>query len=136
MSVKEESDWLKTQHSKTKIMTSGPITFWQIEGIKVEGVIDFISLGSKITSGGDCSHEMKSRLLLERKAMTNLDSVITLPTKVRVVKAMVFPVVVYGCKSLTIKKSERFPTVVLEKTFDSLLDGKEIKPVNPKGNQP
>ena len=111
MSVKEESDWLKTQHSKTKIMTSGPITFWQIEGIKVEGVIDFISLGSKITADGDCRHEIERHLLLGRKAIINLDSIlksrdITLHTKVHLVKAMVFPGVMYGCESWTIRKAE------------------------------
>ena len=112
--VKEETEkvWVKTQHSKTKIMTSGPITSWQIEGEKVEAVTDFIFLESKITAGGDCSHEIKRWLLLGRKVMTNLDSIfksrdITLPTKVHLVKAMVFPVVMYGCKSWTVKKAER-----------------------------
>ena len=93
---------------KTKTMASGPITSWQID---VETVSDFIFLGSKITAGGDCSHEIKRRLLLGRKVMTNLDSIlksrdITLPTKVRLVKAMVFPVVMYGCESWTVKKAE------------------------------
>ena len=115
----------------------------------METVTEFIFLGSKITVEGDCSHEIKRCLLLERKAMTNLDSIlksrdITLPTKVCVVKAMVFPVVMYGCGSWTIKKAELqrtdvfklwFETVVLEKTLESLLDCKEIKPVNLKGNQ-
>ena len=92
-------------------MASGPIISWQINGGKVETVTDFIFLGSKITADGDCSHKIKRRLLLERKAMTNLDSIlkskdITLPTKVHIVKAMVFPVVMYGCESWTIKKAE------------------------------
>ena len=96
----------------TKIMVSGPITSWQIDGKTVETVADFIFLGSKITSDGDCSHEIKRRLLLGRKVMTNLDSIlksrdITLFTKVLLVKAMVFPVVIYGCESWTIKKAER-----------------------------
>ena len=104
--VKEESkkSWLKTQHSENKIIASSPITSWQIDGETVETVSDFIFLGSKITADGDCSHEIKRRLLLGRKDMTNLDSIfksrdITLPTKVRLVKAMVFPVVMYGCES-------------------------------------
>ena len=93
-------------------MASGPITSWQIEGEKVETVTDFIFLGSKITADGDCSHEIKRCLLLERKAMTNLDSIlksrdITLPTKVHLVKAIVFPVVIYGCESWTVKKAWR-----------------------------
>ena len=96
---------------KTKIMPSGPITSWQIDGATVETVADFIFLGSKITADGDCSHEIKRRLLLGRKVMTNLDSIlnsrdITLPTKVHPVKPMVFPVVMYGCESWTIKKAE------------------------------
>ena len=110
MKVKEESEkvGLKLNIQKTKIMASGPITSWQIDGETVETVSDFIFLGSKITADGDCSHEIKS-LLLGRKVMTNLDSIfksrdITLPTKVRLVKAMVFPVVMYGCESWTIKR--------------------------------
>ena len=110
MKVKEESEkvGLKLNIQKTKVMTSGPITSWQIDG---ETVADFIFLGSKITADGDCSHEIKRRLLLGRKAMTNLDSIlksrdITLPTKVHLVKAMVFPVVLYGCENWTIKKAE------------------------------
>ena len=96
---------------KLKIIASGPITSWQIDGETVESVTDFISGGSKITADGDCSHEIKRRLLLGRKAMTNLDIIlksrdITLPTKVCLVKAMVFPVVMYGCESWTIKKAE------------------------------
>ena len=111
--VKEESEKvsLKLNIQKTKIMASGPITSWQIDGETMETVTDFVFLGSKITADGDCSHEIKRRLLLGRKVMTNLDSIlknrdITLPTKVRLVKAMVFPVVMYGCESSTIKKFE------------------------------
>ena len=112
MKVKESiKSWLKTQHSKTKIMASGPITSWQIDGETMETVREFIFLGSKIIAYGDCSHEIKRCLLLGQKAMTDLDSIlksrdITLLTKVCVVKAMVFPVVVYGCGSWTIKKAE------------------------------
>jgi len=114
MKVKEESEkvGLKFNIQKTKIMASGPITSWQIDGETMETVTDFIIfLGSKITADSDCSHEIKRCLLLGRKAMTNLDSIlksrdITLPTKVRLVKAMVFPVVMYGCESWTIKKAE------------------------------
>ena len=103
--------WLKTQHSKTKIMASSPITSWQIDGETKETVRDFILGGSKITANGDCSYEIKRCLLLRRKAMTNLISIlksrdITLPTKVRLVKAMVFWVVMYGCESWTIRKAE------------------------------
>ena len=111
--VKEESekDGLKCKIQKTKIMASGPITSWQIDGETVEIVTDFILGVSKITADGDCSHEIKRHFLLERKAMTYLDSIlksrdITLPTKVHLVKAMVFPVVVYGCESWAIKKAE------------------------------
>ena len=97
--------------TKMKIMTSGPITSWEIDGETVETVSDFIFLGSKITANGDCNHEIKRHLLLGRKVMTNLDSIlksrdITLPTKVRLVKTMVFPVVMYGCESWTVKKAE------------------------------
>ena len=113
MKLKEESEnaGLKLNIRKTKIMASGPITSWQKDGETVETVSDFIFLGSKITADGDCSHEMKRRLLLGRKVMTNLDSIfksrdIALPTKVCLVKAMVFPVVMYGCESWTIKKAE------------------------------
>ena len=113
MKVKEESEKasLKLNIQKTKIMASGPITSWQIDGETVETVTDFILGGSKVTADGDCSHEIKRCLLLGRKAMTNLDSMlknrdITLPTKVHLVKAMVFPVVMYGCESWTIKKAE------------------------------
>ena len=111
--MKEESEkvGLRLNTQKTKIMASGPITSWQIDGETVETVADFIFLGSKITADGDCSHEIKRCLLLGRKVMTNLDSIlkskdITLPTKVHLVKAMVFPVVMYGCESWTIKKAE------------------------------
>ena len=111
--VKEESEkiGLKLNIQKTKIMASGPITSWQIDGETVETVADFIFGGSKITADGNCSHEIKRRLLLGRKVMTNLDSMlesrdITLPTKVHLVKAMVFPVVIYGCESWAIKKAE------------------------------
>ena len=113
MKVKEESEivGLKLNIQKTKIMASGPITSWQMDGETVEIVADFIYLGSEITADGDCSHEIKRRLLLGRKVMTNLDGIfksrdITLPTKVHLVKAMVFPVVMYGCESWTIKKAE------------------------------
>ena len=114
MEVKEESEkvGLKLNIQKTKIMASGPITSWQIDGETVERASDLIFWGSKITADGDCSHEIKKRLLLGRKVMTNLDSIvksrdITLPKKVRLVKAMVFPVVIYGCESWTMKKAER-----------------------------
>ena len=113
MKVKEESEkvGLTLNIQKTKIMASGPVTPWEIDGETVETVSDFISGGSKITADGDCSHELKRRLLLGRKVMTNLDSIfksrdITLPTKVRRVKAMVFPVVMYGCECWTVKKAE------------------------------
>ena len=113
MKVKEESEKasLKLNIQKTKIMASGPTTSWQIDGETVETVADFIFLGSKITADGDHSHEIKRRLLLGRKVFTNLDSIfknrdITLPTKVRLVKAMVFPVIMYGCESWTIKIAE------------------------------
>ena len=113
MKVKEESEKvvLKLNIPKTKIMASGPITLWEIDGETVETVSDFIFGGCKIISDGDCSHEIKRCLLLGKKVMTNLDSIlksrdITLPTKVHLVMAMVFPVVMYGCESWTIKKSE------------------------------
>ena len=114
MKMNEESEkvGLKLNIQKTKIMAAGPITSWQIDGKTVETVADFIFLGSKITADGDFSHEIKRCLLLGRKIMTNLHSIfksrdITLPTKVRLVKAMVFPVVMYGCESWTIKRAER-----------------------------
>ena len=113
MKVKEQSPKVgfKLNIQKTKIMASSPITSWQIDGETVETVADFIFWGSKITADGDCSHEIKRHLLLGRKVMTNLDSMlksrdITLPTKVHLVKAMVFPVVMYGCESWTVKKAE------------------------------
>ena len=148
MKEKEESEkvGLKLNIQKTKIMASGPITSWQIDE---ETVSDFIFLGSKITADGDCSHEIKRHLLLGRKVMTNLGSMlksrdITLPTKFRLVEAMVFPVVMYGCENWTAKKAEcrkidafelMLPTTVLEKTLESLLDCKEIQPVHPKGDK-
>ena len=114
MKVKEDSEkvGLKLNIQKTKIMASGPITSWEIDGETVETLSDFIFCGSKITADGDCSHEIKRHLLFGRKVMTNLDGIfksrdITLPTKVRLVKAIVFPVVTYGCKSWTVKKAER-----------------------------
>ena len=145
MKVKEESGkvGLKLNIWKTKIMASGPIASWQIDGETMETVTDFIFFGSKITADGDCSHEIKRCLLLGRKAMTNLNSVLksrdTLSTKVRLVKAMLFPVVMYGCESWTIKKAEHQRIdafeLILGKTLKSPLDCKEIQPVNPKGNQ-
>ena len=126
-------------------MVSGPILSWQIDGETMETVSDFIFWGSRITADGDCSHDIKRRLLLGRKAVTNLDSIlksrdITLPTKVHLVKAMGFPIVMYGCASWTYKESWAsknwcFWTVVLEKTLEGPLDCKEIQPVHPKGNQ-
>ena len=144
MKVKEESEkvGLKLNIQKTKIMASSPITSWEIDAETVETVSNCIFLGSKITADGDCSHEIKRRLLLGRKVMTNLKSIfksrdITLPTKVRLVKAMVFPVVMYGCESRTVKKAEcqRIDAVVLEKTLESPLDCKEIQQVHSKGDQ-
>ena len=140
--VKEESEnvGLKLNIQKIKIMASSPITSWQIDGETMETVTDFIFLGSKITADGDCSHEIKRRLLLGRKGMTNLDSIlksrdITLPTKVHLVKAMVFPVVMYGCENWTIKKAEHQRIDALELwcwRSCSPLDCKEVKPVNPR----
>ena len=149
MKVKEESEkaGLKLSIQKMKIMASSPITSWQIDGKTVETARDFIFLGSKITADDDCSHKIKRLLLLGRKTMTNLDSIlssrdITLPTKVRLVKAMVFPVVMYGCERWTIKKAEgqridAFKLWCWRKllTVESPLDCKEIQPVNPKGSQ-
>ena len=113
MKVKEESEkvGLELNIQKTKIMASGPITSWEIDGETMETRTDFIFWGSKITEDGDCSHEIKRRLLLGRKVMTNLDCIlksrdITLPTEVRLVKAMVFPMIMYGCESWTVKKAE------------------------------
>ena len=124
---------------KTKIILSGPITSWQIDGETVETVADFVLGVSKITADGDCTHEIKRCLLLGRKVMTNLDSIfksrdITLPTKVRLVKAMVFPVVMYGCESWTVKKDELRRIDAFE-LWCSPLDCKEIQPVHPKGDQ-
>ena len=121
-------------------MASGPITSWQIDGETGETVSDFIFGGSKITADGDCSHEIKRCLLLGRRVMTNLDSIfksrdITLSTKVRLVKALVFPVVMYGCESWAIKKGIDAFELWLEKTLESPLDCKEIQPVHPKGDQ-
>ena len=121
MKMKEESEivGLKLNIQETKIMASSPITSWEIDGETVETVSDFIFLGSKITADGDCSHEIKRCLFLGRKVMTNLDSIlksrdVTLPTKVRLVKAMVFPVVMYRCESWTIKKAEHRRIVAFE----------------------
>ena len=147
MKVKEESGkpGLKLNIHKTKIMASSPTTLWQIDGETIETVTDFILLGSKITADGIYSHELKRCLLLRRKAMTNLDSIlkgrdITLLTKVHLVKAIVFPVVTYGCESWTIKKAEcwridAFELCYCEKTLESPLDCKEIKPAYPERNQ-
>ena len=128
-----------------KIMASGLVTSWQIDGETMKTVTDFIFLGSKITADGDHSHEINRCLLLGKNDMTNLESIlksrdITLPTKVRLVKAMFFPVVMYGYESWSIKKAEHRRTDALElwcwRTLESPLDSKEIKSVNPKGNQP
>ena len=147
MKVKEESEkvGLKLNIQKMKIMASGPITPWEIDGETVETVSDFIFGGSKITDG-DCSHEIKRRLLLGRKVINNLDSMfksrdIILPTKVCLVNAMVFPVVMYGCESWTVKKAEHrridvFQVWCWRKLLKSPLDCKEIQAVHPKGNQP
>ena len=142
MKVKEESEkvGLKLNIQKTKIMASGPITSWEIDGETVETVSDFISLGSKITADGDCSHEIKRRLLLRRKVMTNLDSIFkSRDIKVRLVKAMVFPVVMYGCESWTVKKAECRRIDAFElwcwRRLECPLDCKEIQPVHPKGDQ-
>ena len=145
MKVKEESEKVGSKLSiqKTKIMASGLITSLQIDGETMETVRDYF-LSSKITADGDCSHEIKRRLLLGRQIMTNLDSIlksrdITLSTKVRLVKAMVFPVVMYGCESWTIKKAERGRIDAFElwcwRRFLSPLDCKVIQPVHPKGDQ-
>ena len=147
MKVKEESEkvGLKLNIQNTKIMASGPITPWQIDGETVETVSDFILGSSKITADGDCSHEIKRRLLLGRKVMTNPESIfrsrdITLPTKVRLVKAMVFPAVMYGCESWTVKKAERrridaFELWCWRRLLRVPLDCKETQPVHPKGDQ-
>ena len=125
-------------------MASGPITSWEMDGETVETVSDFNFLGSKITANGDCSYGIKRRLLLGRKVMSNLDSIlksrdITLPTKVHLVKAMIFPVIMYGCESWTVKKAEcqKFDAFELWcwRTLESPLDCKEIQPVHPEGDQ-
>ena len=136
---------LKLNIQETKIMASGPITSWQINGKTMETMRDFYFGGLQITADGNCSREIERHLLLGRKVMANLDIMlksrdITLPMKVHLVKARVFPVVMYGCESCTRKKVERqridaFELLVLEKTLESPLDCKEIQPVNPKGNQ-
>ena len=130
---------------KTKIMAYGPITSWQIDGETVETVAGFILGGSKITADGDCSHEIKRRLLLRRKAMTNLDSILksrdtTLPTKVHLVKGMVFAVVMYGCESWTVKKAEHQRIDAFElwcwiRLLRVSWTARRSKPVNPKGNK-
>ena len=149
MKVKEESENvdLKLNIQKTKIMASGPITSWQIDVETMETVTDFILGGSKITADGDCSHEIKRRLLLRRKVMTNLDSIlksrdITLPTMVHLVKAIVYPLVCMGAwvwesdyKESWALKNWCFWIVVLKKTLENPLDCKEVQPVHPKGNQ-
>ena len=147
MKLKDKSEKvdLKLNIRKTKIMASGPITSWQIDGETVETVADFNFWGSKITADGDCSHAIKRRFLLGRKVTTNLDSIlksrdITLPTKVHLVKAMVFPVVMYGCESWTIEKAEHrsidaFELWCWRRHLESPLDCKEILPVHPKGDQ-
>ena len=150
MKVKEESErvGLKLNIQKTKIIEYGPISSWQTDGETMETVTEFIFLGSKITADSDCSHEIKRLLFLGRKAMSNLDSIlksgdITMPTKVHIAKAIVFPVLTYGCESWTIKKAERQRIDALvcgvgEECLESLespLDYKEIKPINPEGNQ-
>ena len=143
--MKEDSEkaGLKLNIKKNKIMASGPITSWETDGEKMETGTDFVFLGSKITAVGDCSHEIKRHLLLWRKAVISLDSIlksrdITLPTKVHLVKVMIFPAVMYGCESWTIKKAEsqRTDTFVVLEILESPLDCKEVKPVNTKGNQP
>ena len=137
MKVKEESEkvGLKLNIQKTKIMASGPITSWWIYGEPMKTVRDFIFWGSKITADGDCSHEIKRSLLLGRKAMTNVDSIlktrdITLPAKVRLVKAMVFPVVMYGCESWTVKKAKHWKIDAFEEDSWESLDFKDIQPVH------
>ena len=147
MKVQEESEkvGLKLNIQKTKIMASGPITSWEIDGETVETVSDFVFGGSKITTDGDCSHEIKRRLLLGRKVMTNLDSILksrdmTLPTKVRLVKAMIFPVVMYGCESWTVKKVEcrrmnAFEVWCWRRLLRVPWTARRSQSVHPKGNQ-
>ena len=144
MKVKEDCEkvGLKLNIQKTKLVESSPITSWEIDEETVETVSNFVFLGSKITADGDCSHEIKRRLLLGRKVMTNLGSIlksrdITLPTKVHLVKAMAFPVVMYGCESWTVKKAEcqridAFELWCWRRLLRSLLDCKEIQPVHPE----
>ena len=144
MKVKEKSEkvGLELNIQKNKVMASGPITSWQIDG---ETVADFILGGSKVIADGDCSHEIKRRLLLGRKVMTNRDNIfksrhITLSTEVRLVKAMVFPVFMYGCESWTVKKAEHrrinaFDLWCWRRLFESPLDCKEVQPVYPQGDQ-
>ena len=148
MKVREESEkvGLKLNIQKTKIMAFGPITSWEIDGETVETVSDFILGGSRITTDGDCSHEVKIHLLLGRKVMTNLDSIfksrdITLPTRVCVVKAMLFPVVMYGCESWTVKKAEHrridaFEPWCWKRLLRSNRFCKQIQPVHSKADQP
>ena len=144
MKEASEKAGLKLNTEKTKMMASGHITSWEIEGETIEKMIDFLFEVSKMTADGDCSHEIKRRLLLGRKVLTNLDSIlksrdITLPTKVHLVKAMVFPAVMYGCESWTIKKAENQRMYAFElwcwRRLLSPLDSKEIQPAHPKGNQ-
>ena len=146
MKVKEESEKsdLKLNIQKMKIMASSPIALWQIDRETMETMTEFIFLGSKITADGDHSHGIKRHLLLGRKAMSNLNSIlksrdITLPTKIHLVKAMIFPVVMYGCESWTIKKAEHRRIDAFElwcwRRLLRLLNCKEIQPVHPKGNQ-
>ena len=142
--VESEKAGLKLNIQKSKINASSPIISWQIDEETMETVTDFIFCGSKITADGDCSHEIKRRLLFGRKVLTNLDSIlksrdITLQTEVHLVKAMVFPVVMYGCENCTIKKAECQRLVLLNcrvgEDFESPLDCKEIKSANSKGDQ-
>ena len=145
MKVKEERErvGLKVNNQKTKIILSGPITSWQIDGETMEALTDFILGVSKITADGDCSHEIKRCLLFRRIVMTNLDSIlksrdITLPTTVHLFRAIIFPVVMYGCNSWTIKKAEHWRNDAFEMwcwRLEHPLDCKEIKSVNPRGDQ-
>ena len=144
MKEKSKKVGLKLNIQKTKIMASGPVSLWEIDGETVETVSDFILGGSKITADGGCSHDIKRHLLLGRKVMTNLDRIlksrdITLPTKVHLVKSMLFPVVMYGCESWTMKKAEcqkidAFDLWCWKKTPESPLECKEIQPVHPKAD--
>ena len=148
MRMKEESEKadLKLNIQKTKIMASGSISSWQIDGKTIETVRDFIFLGSKITVDNDCSHEIKRCLLFGRKAMTNLDSILksrhmTLPAKIHILKAVVFPIVMYGCESLIVSKTkpqriDAFKLWCWRRLLRPPWTVRKIKPVNPKGNQP